>query len=135
MRTGLRRQPARTGNATCTATDHPAPARTNRAPHVAPVDQQPSRDTILEVQFGAQKLVARRSPQSPGSLDWEMTFLDHLARNGLRIPPVITALDGRRHPACARSSSFGGGTPTSRTGSSPGTGKVRDRLEGGAGSH
>jgi len=55
-----------------------------------------NRNTVLEVRYGAQRLVARRSRRSPASLDWEIALLDHLARNGLRVPAVVPTLDGRR---------------------------------------
>jgi len=55
-----------------------------------------NRNTVLEVRYGAQLLVARRSLRSPASMDWEIALLDHLARNGLRVPAVVPTLDGRR---------------------------------------
>lgn len=55
------------------------------------------RNTVTEVRLGGQRLVARRSRRGPGSLDWELALLDHLARNGLRVPVPVPALDGRRH--------------------------------------
>ena len=56
-----------------------------------------NRNTVLDVRLGARRLAARRSRRSPASLDWEVTLLDHLAANGLRVPAVIPSLDGRRH--------------------------------------
>ena len=56
-----------------------------------------NRNTVLEARRGAEWLVARRSRRPPASLDWEADLLDHLSREGLRVPRVIPALDGRRH--------------------------------------
>jgi Ser/Thr protein kinase RdoA (MazF antagonist) len=56
-----------------------------------------NRNEVLEIRRGDERLVARRSPRSPASLDWEVRLLDHLARSGIRAPAVVPALDGRRH--------------------------------------
>lgn len=56
-----------------------------------------NRNAVLELRMGQQRLVARESRRSPASLDWEIGLLDHLARQGLRVPAVVPALDGRRH--------------------------------------
>jgi Ser/Thr protein kinase RdoA (MazF antagonist) len=56
-----------------------------------------NRNTVWEIRLGRQRLAARTSRRSPASLDWEITLLDHLARNGMRVPVAIPALDGRRH--------------------------------------
>ena len=58
-----------------------------------------NRNTVLELRRGRDRLVARRSRRTPASLDWEADLLGHLARNGVRVPAVIPALDGRRHVA------------------------------------
>jgi Ser/Thr protein kinase RdoA (MazF antagonist) len=56
-----------------------------------------NRNTVMEARLGARRVVVRRSRRPSASLDWEADLLDHLARNGLRVPAVIPALDGRRH--------------------------------------
>ena len=56
-----------------------------------------NRNTVLELRRGQDRLVARRSRRTPASLDWEADLLEHLARNGVRVPAVIPARDGRRH--------------------------------------
>lgn len=56
-----------------------------------------NRNTVVEARLGTQRLVVRRSRRPPESLAWEADLLDHLARNGLRVPAVVPALDGRRH--------------------------------------
>jgi Ser/Thr protein kinase RdoA (MazF antagonist) len=56
-----------------------------------------NRNTVLELRRGQDRLVARRSRRTPASLDWEVDLLEHLARNGVRVPSVVPALDGRRH--------------------------------------
>lgn len=56
-----------------------------------------NRNTVLEVRRGRQRLVARLSRRPPASLDWELALLDHLGRQGVRVPAIIPALDGRRH--------------------------------------
>jgi len=43
--------------------------------------------------------VARRSRRSTASLEWELTLLDHLSRNGFTVPTVVPTRDGRRHVA------------------------------------
>lgn len=64
---------------------------------------------------GSQRLVARLSRRSPASLDWEIALLDHLGRQGVRVPAVIPALDGRRHvDGVVVQSWLGGGPPRSR---------------------
>jgi hypothetical protein len=42
-----------------------------------------NRNSVLELRRGTERLVARRSPRSAASLDWEVGLLDHLARHGL----------------------------------------------------
>lgn len=69
------------------------------------------RNTVAEVRLGGQCLVARRSRRGPGSLDWELALLDHLARNGLRVPVPVPALDGRRHVDGVVVLTFLDGTP------------------------
>jgi Ser/Thr protein kinase RdoA (MazF antagonist) len=56
-----------------------------------------NRNPVLELRVGRQRLVARRSRRSPASLDWEIDLLDHLAGNGVAVPVIVPALDGRRH--------------------------------------
>ena len=56
-----------------------------------------NRNTVMEARLAACRVVVRRSRRPPASLDWEADLLDHLARNGLRVPVVVPALDGRRH--------------------------------------
>jgi Ser/Thr protein kinase RdoA (MazF antagonist) len=56
-----------------------------------------NRNMVVEARLGARRLVVRQSRRSPASLGWEADLLDHLARNGLRVPAVVPALDGRRH--------------------------------------
>ena len=56
-----------------------------------------NRNSVAEARLGARHVVVRRSRRPPASLTWEADLLDHLARNGLRVPAVVPALDGRRH--------------------------------------
>jgi len=56
-----------------------------------------NRNTVWELRIGGQRLVGRRSGRPPASLDWELDLLGHLARQGLRVPAVVPALDGHRH--------------------------------------
>ena len=56
-----------------------------------------NRNIVMEAQLGTRRLVVRQSRRPPASLTWEADLLDHLARNGLRAPEVVPALDGRRH--------------------------------------
>jgi Ser/Thr protein kinase RdoA (MazF antagonist) len=56
-----------------------------------------NRNTVAAARLGARRLVVRRSRRQPASLTWEADLLDHLARNDLRVPAVVPALDGRRH--------------------------------------
>jgi Ser/Thr protein kinase RdoA (MazF antagonist) len=41
--------------------------------------------------------VARRSRRPAASLEWELTLLDHLSRNGFLVPAVVPTRDGRHH--------------------------------------
>ena len=73
------------------------------------------RNTVLELRRGRDRLVARRSRRTPASLDWEADLLEHLARQGVRVPALISALDGRRHVAGMTVQSWLDGiTPESR---------------------
>ena len=56
-----------------------------------------NRNTVMEARLGARRVVVRRSRRPPASLAWEADLLDHLARNGLRVPVVVPTVDGRRH--------------------------------------
>lgn len=56
-----------------------------------------NRNTVAEIRLGERRLAARVSRRCPGSLDWEIRLLDHLAADGLRVPSAVPALDGRRH--------------------------------------
>jgi len=56
-----------------------------------------NRNTVLEARLDTRRVVVRRSRRPPASLTWEADLLDHLARNGLRVPEALPALDGRRH--------------------------------------
>jgi Ser/Thr protein kinase RdoA (MazF antagonist) len=56
-----------------------------------------SRNEVLELRHGGQRLAARRSRRQPSSLDWEIGLLDHLAGHGFRVPAAVPSLDGRRH--------------------------------------
>jgi Ser/Thr protein kinase RdoA (MazF antagonist) len=56
-----------------------------------------SRNTVMEARLGGRRVVVRKSRRSPASLAWEADLLDYLSRNGLRVPAVVLALDGRRH--------------------------------------
>lgn len=56
-----------------------------------------NRNTVWEIRLGGQRLASRTSRRSPASLEWEISLLDHLARNGMRVPVAVPALDGRRH--------------------------------------
>jgi Ser/Thr protein kinase RdoA (MazF antagonist) len=56
-----------------------------------------NRNTVLQIRLGQQRLAARTFRRSPASLDWEITLLDYLARNGMPVPIAVPALDGRRH--------------------------------------
>jgi len=55
-----------------------------------------NRNVVAEARLGTRRVVVRRSRRQPASLVWEADLLDHLARNGLRVPVVVPALDGRR---------------------------------------
>jgi Ser/Thr protein kinase RdoA (MazF antagonist) len=56
-----------------------------------------NRNLVAEGRLGARRVVVRRSRRPPASLAWEADLLDHLARNAMRVPAVVPALDGRRH--------------------------------------
>lgn len=56
-----------------------------------------NRNAVLEVCRGQERLVARRSLRAPASLDWEINLLGYLGYQGLRVPVIIPAVDGRRH--------------------------------------
>ena len=56
-----------------------------------------NRNTVMEARLGTRRLVVRQSRRPSASLTWEADLLDHLARQGLRAPAVVPALDGRRH--------------------------------------
>src|SRR5215469_9599737 len=56
-----------------------------------------NRNTVLEARLDTRRVVVRRSRRPPESLTWEADLLDHLARNGLRVPEAVPALDGSRH--------------------------------------
>jgi Ser/Thr protein kinase RdoA (MazF antagonist) len=55
------------------------------------------RNLVLEIERQGRRLAARRSRRDAASLDWEIGLLDYLAGQGMRVPEVIPALDGRRH--------------------------------------
>src|SRR4029077_9969588 len=56
-----------------------------------------NRNTVAEARLGTRRVVVRRSRRQAASLAWEAEFLNHLARHGLRVPAVVSSLDGRRH--------------------------------------
>src|SRR5579859_1673138 len=56
-----------------------------------------NRNTVLEARLDLQRVVVRRSRRPSASLAWEADLLEHLARNGLRVPAVVPAHGGRRH--------------------------------------
>jgi len=56
-----------------------------------------NRNTVLEARLDVQRVVVRRSRRPSASLAWEADLLEHLARNGLRVPAVVPAHGGRRH--------------------------------------
>ena len=56
-----------------------------------------NRNLVVEIRLDGQRLVARRSARPALSLDWEAALLEHLARQGMRVPVPVPALDGRRH--------------------------------------
>jgi Ser/Thr protein kinase RdoA (MazF antagonist) len=56
-----------------------------------------NRNEVLEVRRGGRRLVARRSGRSAASLAWEVRLLEHLARCRIRVPAIVSTLDGRRH--------------------------------------
>jgi len=56
-----------------------------------------NRNTVAEARLGTRRVVVRRSRRQAASLAWEADLLDHLARHGLRVPAVVSSLDGRRH--------------------------------------
>jgi aminoglycoside phosphotransferase (APT) family kinase protein len=55
-----------------------------------------NRNKVEEAWLGTRHVVVRRSRRQPASLEWEADLLDHLARNGMRVPAVVPTLDGRR---------------------------------------
>lgn len=56
-----------------------------------------NRNTVVELRRGDDRLVARSSRRTPASLDWEIDLLEYLSRQGVRVPAIVPALDGRRH--------------------------------------
>lgn len=55
-----------------------------------------NRNEVLELRRGDRRLVARRSRRPAASLAWEIALLAHLARSGIRVPAVVSTVDGRR---------------------------------------
>jgi Ser/Thr protein kinase RdoA (MazF antagonist) len=55
-----------------------------------------NRNTVAEVRIAGERLVARVSRRDPAGLDWEISLLDFLAAQGLRVPVAVPARDGRR---------------------------------------
>jgi Ser/Thr protein kinase RdoA (MazF antagonist) len=56
-----------------------------------------TRQEVWSVVVRGRRCVARRSVRSPEALDWELALLDHLSREGVRVPATIPADDGRLH--------------------------------------
>jgi Ser/Thr protein kinase RdoA (MazF antagonist) len=70
-----------------------------------------NRNTVLEIRRGGERLVARRTRREPASLDWEADLLAYLAGQGLLVPRIVPALDGRRHVAGVMVQSWLDGDP------------------------
>ncbi|HEX5495179.1 MAG TPA: aminoglycoside phosphotransferase family protein [Mycobacteriales bacterium] len=56
-----------------------------------------ARNEVFLAQRGRERLVLRRSTRPPDSLEWELDLLEHLGNNGIGVPQLILADDGRRH--------------------------------------
>jgi Ser/Thr protein kinase RdoA (MazF antagonist) len=70
-----------------------------------------NRNTVLEIRRGGQRLVARWSRREPASLDWEARLLGYLGDQGLLVPRIVPALDGRCHAAGVMVQSWLDGAP------------------------
>ncbi|GAA2868848.1 hypothetical protein Acy02nite_83660 [Actinoplanes cyaneus] len=52
---------------------------------------------VMSGWLGGRRVVVRRSSRPAESLDWELDLLDFLAGQGVGVPRVLPAVDGRRH--------------------------------------
>jgi Ser/Thr protein kinase RdoA (MazF antagonist) len=55
-----------------------------------------ARNQVFLARRGGRRLVVRRSGRPAASLDWELDLLEHLRANGVLVPEVVPADDGRR---------------------------------------
>jgi aminoglycoside phosphotransferase (APT) family kinase protein len=56
-----------------------------------------ARNQVMLARRGEERLVVRRSGRSPAALDWELDLLEHLTSQGIPVPTLVPADDGRRH--------------------------------------
>jgi Ser/Thr protein kinase RdoA (MazF antagonist) len=56
-----------------------------------------ARNQVMLARRGDERLVVRRSGRSPAALDWELDLLEHLAGQGISVPALVPADDGRRY--------------------------------------
>ena len=56
-----------------------------------------NRNQVLLARRGSGRLVVRRSGRPASALDWELDLLEHLAAQGIGVPRLVPADDGRRH--------------------------------------
>lgn len=60
-----------------------------------------ARNPVMLARRGEERLVVRRSGRSPAALDWELDLLeylaDYLADQGVSVPSLVPADDGRRY--------------------------------------
>jgi Ser/Thr protein kinase RdoA (MazF antagonist) len=55
-----------------------------------------ARNQVFLARRGRARLVVRRSGRPAASLEWELDLLEHLRANGVLVPEVVPADDGRR---------------------------------------
>lgn len=56
-----------------------------------------ARSHVVLARRGSAEYVVRNSRRSSGAIDWELDLQQHLAGNGVRVPELVPADDGRRH--------------------------------------
>lgn len=56
-----------------------------------------ARSSVLLARRGSAEYVVRNSTRSSGAIDWELDLQQHVAENGVRVPRLVPADDGRRH--------------------------------------
>lgn len=56
-----------------------------------------ARNRVVLARYGNREVVVRRSSRSSASLEWELDLLEHLGAQGLRVPRLVPAHDGRRY--------------------------------------